>query len=184
MMIRRHARMASAETQRLACWSVNRSPYRTGELPQLPRTAVHCNLRQRCSELWNALIAVRPRRILSYLPSREATERGARLLKENLTPAQRHQYDQYRYFEVTGGETGTQYRIRHGSQMNVERLDQVGNHVCTLCFVPEGSLVLGDIMLAQKIALELFESEAIAIANKMPANATMQNYPVFFRHCR
>jgi hypothetical protein len=138
------------------------------ENPRRPRSEQR-NLRERWGEWWNSLCAARPRRILSYVPSREARERGVRLLKENLTPAQRDQYEKSGYFDVTGGETGTLYRIRHGSQMNVEQLDARGRRVCVLCFVPEGDLVLGDIMLAQKIALELLESDAIAVANKMPA---------------
>ena len=35
-----------------------------------------------------------------------------------------------------------------------------------LCFMPEGGLVVGDMMLAQKLALELFESDALEVANK------------------
>jgi hypothetical protein len=34
------------------------------------------------------------------------------------------------------------------------------------CFVPKGSLVTGDVMLAQKIALETFECRALAVANR------------------
>jgi hypothetical protein len=52
--------------------------------------------------------------------------------------------------------------------MNVEELDQRGRCTRRLCFVPEGKLVDGDVMLAQKVALEAFEAEALAIANKFP----------------
>ena len=31
--------------------------------------------------------------------------------------------------------------------------------------MPEGELVVGDIMLAQKLALELFESQTLKVAN-------------------
>jgi hypothetical protein len=44
--------------------------------------------------------------------------------------------------------------------VNVDELDSVGNRVCEWCFLPEGKLAAGDIMLAQKIALETFESQA------------------------
>jgi hypothetical protein len=70
---------------------------------------------------------------------------------------------------VIGCVTGRRYRIRHGCVMNVEHLDDIGRRVRALCFMPEGGLAVGDIMLAQKIALELFETEAIWIANKSPA---------------
>jgi hypothetical protein len=97
----------------------------------------------------------------------EAHERGMRLLKDNLTPGQRQQYAKYGYFEVTGGRTGKRYRIRHGRSMNIDQLDKNGRRVCGWCFFPEGNLVTGDVMLAQKMALELFELEALKIANKM-----------------
>jgi hypothetical protein len=105
----------------------------------------------------------------AYLDERrsEAHERGMRLLKENLTPAQLQQYSRYGYFEVVGGRTGKRYRIRHGRSMNIDQLDKNGRRVCGWCFFPEGNLVTGDVMLAQKVALELFESDALKIANKM-----------------
>ena len=76
-----------------------------------------------------------------------------RLLRENLTPVQRQQYDRYGYFEVVGGKTGKRYRIRHGRSMNIDQLDRNGRRVCGWCFFPEGNLVTGDVMLAQKTAL-------------------------------
>ena len=184
------ARMTHAEVQRRAHWSAQRPTSRSREPIQLPRddqrsalldeirspqefaahrSAAQRNLRRRWGEWWNALSAVRLSRIRPLISSREAEARGARLLKANLTQEQRQQYERSGYFEVTGGETGRRYRIRHSSQMNVEPLDQRGGRDCVLCFVPEGDLVVGDIMLAQKIALELFESEAIAVANKLLA---------------
>lgn len=99
--------------------------------------------------------------------STEAQERGIRLLKENLTLAQRQQYEKHWYFEVVGGKTGKRYRIRHGRSMNIDQLDKNGRRVCGWCFFPKGGLVTGDVMLAQKVALELFEAEALMIANKM-----------------
>jgi hypothetical protein len=98
--------------------------------------------------------------------SKRAQERGIRLLMENLSAAQRKQYEKYGYFDVTGGKSGKRYRIRHGRQMNIEQLDRNGRRVCGWCFFPQGSLVAGDIMLAQKAALELFEPDALRIANR------------------
>jgi hypothetical protein len=34
--------------------------------------------------------------------------------------------------------------------------------------LPKGNLVRGDVLLAQKLALELFESEVHVVANKYP----------------
>jgi hypothetical protein len=98
--------------------------------------------------------------------TKRAQERGLQLLKENLAPPQRQQYEKYGYFDVVGGRTGKRYRIRHGRQMNIEQLDKNGRRVCGWCFYPQGSLVAGDIMLAQKVALELFETDALRIANR------------------
>jgi hypothetical protein len=93
---------------------------------------------------------------------------ATQLLKENLTMAQRQQYECRRFFEVTGGATGRRYRIHQGLQMNVEELNAAGRRVRLWCFMPEGRLPLGDNMLAQKIALELFELEALKIARETP----------------
>jgi hypothetical protein len=73
-----------------------------------------------------------------------------------------------RWFWRAGGQTGRRYRIRHGFQMNVKQLDAKGRPLCELCFMPEGDLVIGDVMLAQKPALELFERDALKSANKLP----------------
>jgi len=64
------------------------------------------------------------------------------------------------------GTTGRRYRIIAARQMNVAALDKHGRWAKSLCFIPSGQLPLGDIMLAQKIALELFEREALSIANR------------------
>jgi hypothetical protein len=96
-------------------------------------------------------------------------ERGFQLLTLNLPPAQREQYSRHGYFDVIGGDTGKRYRIRHGCLMNVEQLDQNGRRVQLLCFTPRGRLPIGDIMLAQKLALELFENDVLTVANRSPA---------------
>jgi hypothetical protein len=108
-----------------------------------------------------------PRLLWGWLATaREAHARGIQLLRENLSPSQNAQYEQSGYFDVIGGKTGRRYRIRTGFQMNVHQLDKKGRPVCALCFMPEGELVVGDVMLAQKLALELFESDTLKAANK------------------
>jgi hypothetical protein len=102
------------------------------------------------------------------LPLTKAEARAKQLLISKLSPAQREQYEASRFFDVVGGDTGKHYRIRHGCQMNVDELDQNGQRIRVLCFMPNGGLPSGDVMLAQKIALELFESEALRVANKSP----------------
>jgi hypothetical protein len=50
--------------------------------------------------------------------------------------------------------------------MNVHELDEAGHPKMGWCFVPSGSLVTGDVMLAQKVALEAFECSALAVARR------------------
>jgi hypothetical protein len=94
----------------------------------------------------------------------ERNARGLGLLKNWLSPAQLLSYEEHGYFDVTGAHSGRIYRIHHGAQANVEQLDEAGRPVCAWCFGPEGNLVPGDVMLAQKIALEADERAALAVA--------------------
>jgi hypothetical protein len=97
---------------------------------------------------------------------RTAEEKGFTLLKQWLSPVQVAQYEKYGYFEVMGGDSGKHYRIRPTRQMNVDELDQHGVRIAAWCFSPEGDLPIGDVMLAQKIALENNERAALALANR------------------
>src|SRR5260370_41950117 len=87
--------------------------------------------------------------------------RGLELLKEWLSPEQLAQYDANSYFEVTGCHSGTRYRIHHGTAMNIYELDREGRARAGWCFIPKACLVAGDVMLAQKIALETDERGAL-----------------------
>jgi hypothetical protein len=103
-----------------------------------------------------------------WLPKEGAQAKGRRLLREWLSAQQCAQFDAHGYFDVIGCQTGKRYRIRYGYYMNVEELDQEGRPAIGWCFVPAGHLVPGDVMLAQKIALETSERAAMAIANTFP----------------
>ena len=118
-----------------------------------------------------ALMAISASVMIMLMAGMEATPSQAEhkalaLLGAWLSPTQAEQYNSYRHFEVIGSDTGTCYRIRHGRMMNVDELDSVGKRVCEWCFLPEGQLAAGDVMLPQKIALETFESQALAVANR------------------
>lgn len=93
-----------------------------------------------------------------------AEQRGVDLLLANLTVQQRRQYIRERCFDVVGGHSGRRYRIWHCFQQNIEELDAPGPRKRIWCFHPRESLVLGDVMLAQKTALELFEPSAMSLA--------------------
>ena len=94
--------------------------------------------------------------------------RGITLLREWLSPEQQTQFDAFGHFDVIGCHTGRCYRIRHGAAPNVHEIDSAGCPIMGWCFVPSGPLVAGDVMLAQKIALETNERGALAVANRFP----------------
>jgi hypothetical protein len=81
------------------------------------------------------------------------------MLREWLSQAQREQFARKGYFEVVGGDSGKRYRIYAGASVNVCEIDERGRIQDGLCFMPIGGLPIGDVMLAQKIALETCESE-------------------------
>jgi hypothetical protein len=95
--------------------------------------------------------------------------RGINLLKRWLSPEQLAQYESHRYFDVIGRQSGKRYRIRYGTGMNIREMDPRGRAAVGWCFVPHGTLVAGDVMLAQKIALETDERSALAVARKFAA---------------
>jgi len=95
-------------------------------------------------------------------------ERGVNLLREWLSPEQRAQFDTKRYFDVIGCDSGKRYRIHFGETTNVHEIGDDDLPSVGWCFMPVGSLVAGDVMLAQKIALETYEYGALAVANRCP----------------
>jgi hypothetical protein len=92
-----------------------------------------------------------------------------RLLREWLSPLQRTQFANKGYFEVIGSDTGKQYRIYPGAMVNICEIDEKGRRI-DLCFGPMGELPIGDVMLAQKIALESCESSVLAVARRFAPN--------------
>ena len=98
-------------------------------------------------------------------PAERARRRAAALLLENLTQAQLRQYLRHRTFDVIGGQSGKRYRLWHRTMQNIEELDPRGRRRCIWCFHPVG-LDLCDVLLAQKTALELFEYDALRIAQR------------------
>jgi hypothetical protein len=98
-------------------------------------------------------------------PRNKAERKAIALLRSWLTPQQDRQWLCRGEFEVVGCETGTRYRLTSSRAMNIQQLDSGGRTVRSWCFMPAGGLVLGDMLLAQKIALETMEREALALAN-------------------
>jgi hypothetical protein len=94
--------------------------------------------------------------------------RGRRLLRDWLSPHERAQFDEKYYFEVVGCDSQKRYRIydRKFDVPNVYEIDDAGQFKAAWCFLPAGRLPAGDIMLAQKIALETNEDSALAVARR------------------
>ncbi|OKO69337.1 hypothetical protein AC629_41270 [Bradyrhizobium sp. NAS80.1] len=99
--------------------------------------------------------------------------RSLRLLREWLSPAQWAQFAAKGYFEVVGGDTGKQYRIYAGAMTNVCEVDEKGCPTLGRCFMPLGDLPVGDVMLAQKIALESCENRALGVARRFAPTGFM-----------
>jgi hypothetical protein len=97
--------------------------------------------------------------------ARQAEERALTLLMQNLTDKQRRQYVEHGHFDVIGGDSGRRYRIWHRTMQNIEELDARGYRRCIWCVHPVG-VAMGDVLLSQKTALELFEWDAINIAHQ------------------
>lgn len=98
-------------------------------------------------------------------------KRSLDLMRDWLTPQQRDEYDAHGCFHVSGCHTGKTYRIHAATVSNVHELAE-GKPVFSLCFQPDSnaSFFAGDVMLAQKLALETNERAALRIANRTPLN--------------
>ncbi len=105
--------------------------------------------------------------------------RSIRLLREWLSPDQRVQLARHGYFEVVGGATGNLYRIYPAASMNVVQLDERKKEIRGFCFLPIGELPIGDVMLAQKLALERCEWQALAVGRQFAPRAFSMRPPRF-----
>jgi hypothetical protein len=128
-------------------------------------------LRRFVTELARGLEALRDRLRIEN----DCEARGLKLLREWLSPEQLAQYDANGHFDVTGCDSGKRYRIHNGASMNVHEIDGAGRSRVGWCFVPNADLAAGDVMLAQKIALETDERGALAVAKKFVPSETHVN---------
>lgn len=95
-----------------------------------------------------------------------AYDKAWALLVANLTVEQNASLRQRKFFRVRGGETGRIYEIHTGRTNNIRYISEDGRRWGTMCVVPHGALQLGDVMLAQKLALECDEERTWAVANR------------------
>jgi hypothetical protein len=120
-------------------------------------------LRRRLADWWPRYRAVRK---LYRTRIGENGARAVRLLRSWLSSAQRQQFEANRCFDVIGCDSGKRYRIHWGKTSNIYEIDTTDEPRTGWCFAPAGNLPEGDVMLAQKIALETSEHKALALANR------------------
>jgi len=99
----------------------------------------------------------------------EANDRSIELLKDWLTPDQRAEFERDGQFTVIGNASKKKYLITKAYSHGVKALGtKTLTPVMELCFIPIGcpGSIVGDRMLAQKIALETDEKATLKNANK------------------
>lgn len=88
-----------------------------------------------------------------------AEQRSLTLLLSLMNQEQRHEFQVYGYFHVTGGSTGDTYRIRVDSAVNIDVLGQSGAVKYHLCAHPIGNIPMYDVMAGQLLYLQDGASE-------------------------
>ncbi len=96
----------------------------------------------------------------------EAEARAEQLLKANLAPAQLEEFVKDRSFTVISKDGQRRYRVKHGWSHNVERIDDQGKRLHTLCAHPGEQVPQYDNQLTQKLWLEHDEAGFLQIANR------------------
>lgn len=115
---------------------------------------------------WSAFHTLRITTDMTVGQWADPSEKAMSLFLSWLSPQQRRDYLRYDYFFVKGNASGKLYKINKAvAPFNVEMLNFDGTTKDRLCFVPKNCPFTGDIMLAQKIALETNETYALKIAN-------------------
>jgi hypothetical protein len=107
-----------------------------------------------------------------------AEAKGLLLMRQWLSDEQREQFDRTETFKVQGSDSRKCYLIRNKTGTNVFELDDNGRAIRGFCFAPCGNLARGDVMLAQKIALETGEKDALAVANSFPVQRHDNDVPL------
>jgi hypothetical protein len=120
---------------------------------------------------WRSLFGV----LESMLHNGDADKRSVELLKAWLSPEQLERFNRDGKFSVIGSKTKSKYWITDGAHShNVVRVDPKTNRGAErLCFIPDGAVARGDVMLAQKIVLETDEPLALKVANRYAVTVAM-----------
>ena len=116
-------------------------------------------------DMWREAEAIMCGPIISDADREKIEKKSIKLLLGWLNPEQRKQYKTAGWFDVTGSAGGN-YRVTNGAEyFNVWELSPDGVVLRELCFVPRQTKGVGDIMLSQKIYLEIDEKAMLDVAN-------------------
>lgn len=111
-----------------------------------------------------------------WLEQKVAERRSWEYLLEWLTSKQLEQWQQRNWFDVVGNVTGAVYTIEPPRSFNIVQWCHCGNYpFLRICVVPKRRLPPGDVLVTQKLGLELDEEETYRVANKsqnMPGPGT------------
>jgi hypothetical protein len=109
---------------------------------------------KRCAGWLHAALLARERRNRQAIQKSRAEQRALSLLLNLLSHEQRHQFQTYGCFYVTGGSSGDRYRIRLDSAVNVDVLGEDGTIRYHLCARPSGDIPMYDVMAGQLLFLQ------------------------------
>ena len=122
----------------------------------------------RCRE-WLQAARRRHERLGQEARQKDRVEQKAlSLLLNLLNQEQRHEFQTYGYFHVTGGGSGDRYRIRVDSAVNIDVLGENGTVKYHLCARPSGNIPMYDVMAGQLLYLQDRNAETrfLAQANR------------------
>jgi hypothetical protein len=99
-----------------------------------------------------------------------AQRRALCLLLRLLNAEQRQEFNQHKYFHVTGARSNIHYRIRMDAVANIDVLDDNGKVDHQLCVYPAGEVPLFDAMASQLLQLQdpIAEVRLLEQANMIP----------------
>jgi hypothetical protein len=97
------------------------------------------------------------------LARRRAGRRALATLLRFITASQRDELRAHGHFHVSGGATGSRYRIRRGRVANIDVLDASGKIVRRLCAHPALDVPDSDTMLAQALHLQSAANEEVFV---------------------
>lgn len=138
-------------------------------MANVPRSILHVVERADPREVYRLELEAHRRRVTR---EERAQERARALLLSLLSEGERQRYADSNEVIVTGSH-GSRYKVTHGYQGNVYRIDEGGNVLASYCAHPrmhigyDETLPMEDAMIAQILTIRTNEEEFLRIANLM-----------------